>query len=91
MVRRAELLTAMAEAQAEGEVEAWARLLEEIPIPNPEERAWRNVLESILAKLRTYSSTILTAAMERYTVLTGAAGPDIVGDEGTLGLPKIVA
>jgi hypothetical protein len=90
MVKRAELLTAMAEAPAEDEVEAWARLLEEIPIPNPEARAWRDVLELILAQPRTYSSTILTAAMERYTALAGAVGPDIMGDEIVLGLPRIV-
>jgi hypothetical protein len=89
--RRTELLTAMAEAQAEDEVEAWARLLEEIPISNPEERAWRDVLESILAQPRTYSSSILTASMERYTVLAGTVGSNITGDEVVLGLPRIVA
>jgi hypothetical protein len=91
MVRREELLTGMAEAQTEDEVEAWARLLEEIPILKSEERAWRDVLESILAQPRTYSSTILTAVMERYTALAGAVGPDIMGDEVVLGLPRIVA
>jgi hypothetical protein len=91
MVKRAELLTAMAKAQIDEEVEAWARLLQQVPISKPEERAWREVLESVLAQPRTYASTILTAAMERYTTLTGAASPDIVGDEEALGLPKIVA
>jgi hypothetical protein len=91
MGRRAELLTAMAEAQAEDEVEAWGRLLQEIPIPKPEEMAWRDVLESVLAQPRTYSSTILTAAMERYAVLTGAVGSGIMEDEVSLGLPTVVA
>jgi hypothetical protein len=91
MGRRAELLTAIAQAQAENEVEAWARLLEEIPMPKPEEGAWRDALESVLAQPRTYSSTILTAVMERYAILTGAVGSGIMEGEVSLGLPTVVA
>ena len=90
IVRRTELLTAIAQAQAEDEVEAWGHLLQQIPIPKSDEMAWREVLESVLAQPRTYSSTILTAAMERYAVLTGAVGSDIMEDEVALGLPTVV-
>lgn len=88
-VRRTELLSAMAKAQGEDEVEAWARLLRAIPVPESREKAWRELLESILTQPRTYSSTILTAAMERYATLVGEAGPHIMGDEAALGLPTI--
>lgn len=90
-IRRSELLNAMEKAQEEDELEAWARLLQAIPIAKSGEVAWRELLEVILAQPRTYSSAILTAAMERYTALVGEAGPHIVGHEVALGLPTAAA
>jgi hypothetical protein len=87
--RRTELLAALAQAQEMGEIEAWARLLREIPISKSRESAWRELLESILSQPRAYPPTILTAAMERYANLAGKIGSNITGDEAALGLPAV--
>ena len=79
----------MANTQEMDELEAWALFLREIPISQPEETAWREFFESILAQPRTYSSAILTAAMERYGTLIGEAGSPIMEDAATLGLPTV--
>jgi hypothetical protein len=87
--RRTELSAALAQAQEMGEIEAWARLLREIPISKSRESAWRELLESILSQPRAYPPTILTAAMERYANLAGKIGSNITGDEAALGLPAV--
>jgi hypothetical protein len=84
--RRTELLSAMAKAQEEDEVEAWDQLLRLIQIPKSKEAAWRQLLESILSQPRAYTTAILQAAMERHTALVGEASPHIE-DEAALGLP----
>jgi hypothetical protein len=88
--RRAELLSAMANAQETDELEAWARLLREIPIAQTKKAVWQESLESVLAQPRKYSSIILSAALERYATLAGAEGSHILGDETALGLPVVV-
>jgi hypothetical protein len=87
---RADLLIAMANAQETDELEAWARLLREIPISQARKAVWQEVLESVLAQPRKYSSIILSAALERYATLAGEEGSHILGDETALGLPVVV-
>jgi hypothetical protein len=87
---RAALLTAMVNAQETDEIESWARLLREIPISQTRKAVWQEVLESVLAQPRKYSSIILSAALERYATLAGEEGSPILGDEDALGLPAVV-
>lgn len=88
--RCTDLLTAMANAQETDELEAWARLLREIPISQARKAVWQEVLESVLAQPRKYSSIILSAALERYATLVGEEASPILGDETELGLPMVV-
>jgi hypothetical protein len=90
VARCTELLTAMANAQETAELEAWARLLREIPISQARKAIWQEVLESILAQPRKYSSIILSAALERYATLVGEEGSLILEDETVLGLPAVM-
>lgn len=76
--------------QETDELEAWARLLRKIPISQARKAVWQEVLESVLAQPRKYSSIILSAALERYATLAGEEGSHILGDETALGLPGIV-
>jgi hypothetical protein len=85
--RRMELLDAMAACQAMDESEAWARLIQHIPIAEAQEAQWQQLLEAILSQPQRYTQAILAAAMERYTDLAGQIGPDIPADETSLGLP----
>jgi hypothetical protein len=89
VARRTELLTALAQAQERSEITAWARLLRVIPISKSKASVWRELLESILAQPRVYSSAVLTAAMERYATLAGKADLNIIGDEVALGLAAV--
>ncbi len=88
--RRTDLLAVMANAQETDELEAWARLLRQIPISQTRKAVWQEVLESVLAQPRKYSSTILSAALERYATLAGEEDSHILGDETALGLPVVV-
>jgi hypothetical protein len=88
--RRTDLLTAMANAQETDDLEAWAQLLRQIPISQARKAVWQEVLESVLAQPRKYSSIILSAALERYATLVGEEGSPILGDETALGLPAVV-
>ena len=88
--RRTDLLTAMANAQEANELEAWAQLLRQIPISQARKAVWQEVLESVLAQPRKYSSIILSATLERYATLVGEEGSPILGDETALGLPIVV-
>jgi len=87
---RTALLTAIASAQETDELEAWARLLRQIPISQTRQAVWQEVLESVLAQPRKYSSIILSAALEHYATLVGEEGSPILGDETALGLPIVV-
>jgi hypothetical protein len=87
---RTDLLTAMANAQETDDLEAWAQLLRQIPISQARKAVWQEVLESVLAQPRKYSSIILSAALERYATLVGEEGSPILGDETALGLPAVV-
>lgn len=80
----------MANARETDELEAWARLLREIPIAQTKKAVWQEVLESVLAQPRKYSSIILSTALERYATLVGEEDPPILGDEAALGLPGAV-
>lgn len=84
----AELLSAMAQAQDDDEIAAWALFLRNVPVSKPEKKAWQRLLETLLDAPRSYSSRILTAAMERYTELEGVAGPEIK-NERALDLPVL--
>ena len=79
----------MANAQETDELEAWAQLLRQIPISQTRQAVWQEVLESVLAQPRKYSSIILTAALERYAILVGEEGSPILEDEAVLGLPVV--
>jgi hypothetical protein len=80
----------MANAQETNDLEAWAQLLQQIPISQARKGVWQEVLESVLAQPRKYSSIILSAALERYAILVGEEGSPILGDETALGLPIVV-
>jgi hypothetical protein len=80
----------MANAQETDELEAWVRLLREIPISQARKGVWQEVLKSLLAQPRKYSSIILSAALERYATLLGEEGSSILGDDATLGLPAVM-
>ena len=52
---------------------AWNQLLQEILIPEDKYPMWRKLLEGILAKPSFYSSSVLSAAMERYQEIAKTA------------------
>ncbi len=83
-----ELRNAMAHAQDVDEIAAWTVFLGNVPVSRPEKKNWQKLLETLLDAPQSYSSRILTAAMERYTELEGVAGPEIK-DEGALDLPVL--
>ncbi|MBD2002718.1 NACHT domain-containing protein [Trichocoleus sp. FACHB-40] len=81
------LLEALQQPQSAAEDEAWAELLQEIPMFNEKYIGWRNLLEEILGKPWSYSNLVLSAAMERYQKLASPAGSTISEvDERALGL-----
>jgi hypothetical protein len=67
-------------------IAAWALFLKNVLVSKPEKKAWQKLLETLLDAPQSYSSSILRAAMERYTELVGVAGPEIE-DERALDLP----
>lgn len=83
-----ELQSTMAQAQDSDEIAAWMLFLRNVPVNRHEKKAWLKLLETLLDAPQIYSSRILTAAMERYTVLEGVAGPEIK-NEYELGLPVL--
>ncbi|WP_445249896.1 NACHT domain-containing protein [Microcoleus sp. OTE_8_concoct_300] len=52
---------------------AWNKLLQEILMPEEKYPMWRKLLEGILAKPSFYSSSVLSAAMERYQEIAKTA------------------
>jgi hypothetical protein len=52
---------------------AWNKLLQEIVMPEEKYPMWRKLLEGILAKPSFYSSSVLSAAMERYQEIAKTA------------------
>jgi hypothetical protein len=52
---------------------AWNQLLQEIVMPEEKYPMWRKLLEGILAKPSFYSSSVLSAAMERYQEIAKTA------------------
>ena len=52
---------------------AWNQLLQEILMPEEKYPMWRKLLEGILAKPWFYSSSVLSAAMERYQEIAKTA------------------
>jgi hypothetical protein len=52
---------------------AWNKLLQEIVMPEEKYFMWRKLLEGILAKPSFYSSSVLSAAMERYQEIAKTA------------------
>jgi hypothetical protein len=80
------LLHAMARAQDEQEITAWAFFLQHVPTAS-QQRHWQVLSKQILQQPRFYTTGILAAAKERYSALVGEAGPDITGDAKALGLP----
>ena len=84
----AALRSAMAQAQDVDETAAWALFLSNVPVSKPEKKDWKRLLEKLLDAPQSYSSRILTAAMERYTELEGVAGPEIK-NERALDLPVL--
>ena len=84
----AALRNAMAQAQDNDEITAWALFLRNVPVSKSEKKDWKKLLEALLDAPQSYSSRILMAAMERYTELEGVAGPEIK-DERPLDLPVL--
>lgn len=81
---RHRLLEALQQPQSAREDEAWAELLQEIPMFNEKYIEWRNLLEEILGKPWSYSNLVLSAAMERYQKFAGSTISEV--DERALGL-----
>jgi len=79
----------MANTQETNELEAWAQLLRQIPISQTRQAVWQEVLESLLAQPRKYSSIILSAALGRYATLVREESSLILEDEAALGLPVV--
>jgi len=84
----AALWSAMPQAQNDDEIGAWALFLKNVPVGKSEKKAWQKLLETVLDTPQNCSSSVLAAAMERYTELAGVAGSKIKS-ERALGLPVL--